>query len=140
MENFNQQEKSLWMRLWQPFLNLSIYGKSGLVLASFLTGYLFLGFHTYLFLTTIKEQLRQLPVDQKLLFVTMETIDAHVGRGALLVTLIMMLLTFTSFLCIRTLINFLDQMICTLQALRNAEDASKICKRSSMIPLFQGTE
>ena len=136
MENFNQQDKSLWMRLWQPFLNLSIYGKSGLVLASFLIGYLFLGLHTYLFLDTIKQQLRQLPVDQKLLVITMETIDTHVGRGAMLVTLIMMMLTLTSFLCIRTLINFLDQMICTLQALRNSEDASKICKRSSLIPVI----
>lgn len=124
------------MRLWQPFFNLPIYGKFGVVLASFLLGYLFLGLYTYLFLNSIKEQLRQLPVDPKSLFLTMDTIDAHVSSGFVLVVLIMLILSLTSFLCIRALVTFLDQMICTLQALRNSEDASRICKRSSMIPII----
>jgi diguanylate cyclase (GGDEF)-like protein len=136
MENSNQPKKSLWMRMWQPFFNLSIYGKFGLVLASFLLGYLFLGLQTYLFINTVKEQLGLLPVDPKLLFLTTDTIDAYVNKGAVMVIFIMMILSLTSFLCIRALVTFLDQMICTLQALRNSEDASRICKRSSMIPVI----
>ncbi|MFH1019438.1 MAG: GGDEF domain-containing protein [Pseudomonadota bacterium] len=136
MDNFDHLEKSLWMRLWQPFFNMSIYGKFALVLASFLCGYLFLGLHTYLFLDTIRSQLRHLPVDQELLAVTMRTIDAHIIQGAGLVTLIMMALSLTSFLCIRILVSFLDQMICTLQSLRKVEDTSRITERSSLIPVI----
>jgi diguanylate cyclase (GGDEF)-like protein len=136
MENIAQSEKSLWMRLWQPFFNLPIYGKFAVVLASFLLGYLSLGLHTYIFLDSIKDQLRQLPIDQESLFLTMDTIDNHVSSGLVLVIIIMLLLSLTTFLCTRALVTFLDQMICTLQALRSSEDASRICKRSSMIPVI----
>ncbi len=136
MDNFDPPEKTLWLRLWQPFFNMSIYGKFALVLASFLLGYLVLGLHTYLFLDTIRRQLRQLPVDQELLAVTMQTIASHVTQGGVLVTLIMMALSLTSFLCIRVLVSFLDQMICTLQSLRNAEDTSRICEQGSLVPVI----
>lgn len=136
MDTFNLPEKTLWLRLWTPFFNLSIYEKFALVLASFLLGYLVLGLHTYLFLNTIRGQLRQLPVDQELLAVTMQTITSHVTQGGVLVTLIMMALSLTSFLCIRVLVTFLDQMICTLQSLRNVEDPSRICEQGSLIPVI----
>ncbi|HIJ90857.1 MAG: GGDEF domain-containing protein [Desulfobulbaceae bacterium] len=136
METFEHPEKSLWIRLWQPFFNMSIYGKFVLVLASFLLGYLLLGLHTYLFLGAVKGQLSRLPVDQELLSLTMKTIDGHIIEGALLVTMIMIVLSITSFLCIRVLVSFLDQMICSLQSLRNVEDASRICEQSSLIPVI----
>lgn len=136
MDNFDHPEKTLWLRLWQPFFNMSIYGKFTLVLVSFLLGYLVLGLHTYLFLETIRDQLRQLPVDQELLAVTMQTIASHVTQGAVLVTLIMIALSLTSFLCIRLLVSFLDHMIRSLQSLRNTEDACSIGEQSSLIPVI----
>lgn len=140
MDNFNHPKKTLWLRLWTPFFNMSIYGKFALVLASFLLGYLVLGLHTYLFLNTIRGQLRQLPVDQELLAVTMQTIASHVTQGGVLVTLIMVALSLTSFLCIRVLVSFLDQMICTLQSLRNVEDTSRLCEQGSLIPVISKDE
>lgn len=136
MDNFEHPKKSLWLRLWQPFFNMSIYGKFALVLASFLLGYLVLGLHAYLFLNTIRGQLRQLPVDQELLAVTMQTIASHVTQGGVLVTLIMVTLSLTSFLCVRVLVSFLDQMICTLQSLGNMTDTSRLYQQGSLIPII----
>ena len=136
MENLSNPENSLWMRLWQPFFNLPIYGKFAVVLTSFLLGYLLLGLHSYIFLDNIKGELLQLPIEQKTLHLTLDNIDAHMSNRIVLVIVIMMILSLTSFLCTRALVIFLDQMICTLQALRSTEDASRICKKSSLIPVI----
>ncbi len=136
MENFNNHERSLWLRLWQPFFNLSIYGKFGLVLISFLLGYLLIGLYTFYFINDVKEYLNQIVQDQFLLNKVFEILDDHIVKSGLLVAIVMILLSITSFLCIRTLVSFLDQMIYSLQILRNADNSVLASRRSSVIPVI----
>ncbi len=136
MANYRHPEDSLWLRLWQPFFNLSIYGKFILVLTSFLIGYLLIGLHSYSFIQTLKLELSQLNIQQDLLDSTFKAIEDYIIHGGILVIVVMLFLSLTSFLCIQTLVNFLDQMICSLKTLRNNDDRSRACKQGILIPVI----
>lgn len=136
MPNYKHPEASLWLRLWQPFFNLSIYGKFALVLTSFLVGYLLIGLHSYSFIQTLKVELSRLNIQQDLLDSTFQAIDTYIIRGGGLVIVVMLFLSLTSFLCIQSLVNFLDQMICSLKTLRIKNDHSRTCKHGTLIPVI----
>lgn len=136
MTNYNNTENSLWLQLWQPFFSLSIYGKFILVLASFLFGYLLIGLHSYSFIQTLKVDLSELNVEQALLDSTFQALDTYIIRGGILVLVVMLILSLTSFLCIHALVTFLDQMICSLKTLRINNDRSRACKHGTLIPVI----
>lgn len=136
MYHYRPPENSLWLRLWQPFFSLSIYGKFILVLASFLIGYLLIGLHSYSFTQTLKVELSQLNMQQDLLDSTFAAVDTYIIRGGILVIVVMLFLSLTSFLCIRTLVDILDQMICSLKILRNIDDKGRACKHGTLIPVI----
>ena len=136
MTHQNQPENSLWLRLWQPFFQLSVYKKFLLVLASFLFGYLIIGLHSYFFIKTLRHELSFAYGDQNHLANTLALLDNYIIHGAILVILVMAFLSLTSFLCIRALVDFLDQMICSLQTLLNRNDHRRTCSHGTQIPVL----
>lgn len=131
-----QPENSLWLSLWRPFFSLSVYKKFLLVLASFLLGYLVIGLHSYYFIQKLTQELSVTFEDPSLLAHANSLIDTYIINGAILVTLVMVFLSLTSFLCIRALVNFLDQMICTLQNLLDHSDTKRSCRHGTHIPVL----
>jgi diguanylate cyclase (GGDEF)-like protein len=127
---------SLWLRLWRPFFSLSVYKKFLLVLASFLIGYLLIGLHSYYFIQELKLELSIANLTPGILEQTNTLLDKYILHGALLVALVMAFLSLTSFLCIRALVDFLDQMICTLQTLLNRGDSKRSCSHGTHIPVL----
>jgi two-component system, cell cycle response regulator len=127
---------SLWLRLWQPFFNLSIYKKFLLVLASFLAGYLVIGVHSYVFIEKLKQELQFACGDQDHLSNALALLDTYITHEATLVILVMSFLSLTSFLCIRALVTFLDQMICSLKTLSNKEGQNQQCSHGTEIPII----
>jgi diguanylate cyclase (GGDEF)-like protein len=136
MEHQNTPNNSLWLRLWQPFFKLSVYKKFLLVLASFLIGYLIIGLHSYVFIEKLKGELAFACGDQNHLSNALELLDTYITHGAILVILVMVFLSLTSFLCIRALVDFLDQMTCSLQTLLNKNDTRRACKQGTQIPVL----
>ncbi len=136
MLNDIQPEPSLWNRLWQPFFRLSVYKKFSLVLASFLFGYLVIGLHSYFFIGKLKAELFTTCGEQAHLSNALALLDTYLFHGAVLVILVMAFLSLTSFLCIRALVDFLDQMICSLQTLVNKDGNKKICSHGTEIPVL----
>lgn len=129
-------ENSLWLRLWQPFFSLSVYKKFLLVLASFLVGYLLIGLHSYSFIQDIRQELSGSVIPTDILGHINALLDTYILHGAILVILVMAFLSLTSFLCIRALVDFLDQMICTLQNLLAREDSKRSCRHGTHIPIL----
>lgn len=138
MKKSSQPRSTLWLRLWRPFLNLSIYQKFLLILASFLLGYLLIGLHSLLFTFKLKEVLRQTSGQQGVSAEAISIINNYIFNGAVLVTIVMILLSLTSFLCTRTLIDFLDRMICSLGTLvNNSKDSNgRACRQGTTIPII----
>ncbi len=136
MPHHNHSEKSLWLTLWQPFFKLSVYQKFILVLTSFLMGYLVIGIHSYFFVRVLKGELNRLNVGQELLDIPLATIDTYIVHSGILVLIIMLLLSLTSFLCIRVLVDFLDQMICSLKTLLNTSNNRQSCSHGTTIPVI----
>ena len=105
-------KKSLLEKLWMPFFGLSVYGKSFIVLSSFLCGYVAIGLYNYYFITLLKQQLNSLDSGQSQAAV--ETIihaaNQYTWTGGILVAVLMLLVTATSFLCVRHLVNLLIDM------------------------------
>ncbi len=135
MPHYNHSEKTLWLTLWQPFFKLSVYQKFILVLTSFLMGYLAIGIHSYFFVRVLKGELSRLNVNKELLDIPLATLDTYIRHGGILVLVIMLLLSLTSFLCIRVLVDFLDQMICSLKTLLNNHDR-RSCSHGTTIPVI----
>jgi len=136
MLNNISPETSLWNRLWQPFFSLSVYKKFLLVLASFLLGYLVIGLHSYFFIEKLKAELLYACGEQNHLTNILALLDSFILNGAILVILVMVFLSLTSFLCIRALVNFLDQMICSLQTPFNKNGNKQICAHGTEIPVL----
>ncbi len=136
MKYQTQLGKSLWLRLWQPFFGLSIYKKFLLVLASFLLGYLVIGLHSYFFIEKLKQELEFICENQNHDLNTLALLDTYLSNGFILVLVIMAFLSLTSFLCIRTLVACLDQMICSLQFLLNKNDPKQSCTYKTEIPVL----
>ncbi len=129
-------ESSLWLRLWRPFFMLSIYQKSLLVLVSFLVGYILIGFHSYSFIKDLKQDLNLTYSDKEHLKDIITLLDTYIFHGAILVVLVMAFLSLTSFLCIRALVDFLDQMICSLKTLLDNTNLKHPCSHGTHIPVL----
>ncbi len=136
MKYNNQAEASLWLRLWRPFFKLSIYQKFLLVLISFLAGYLLIGLHSYSFIKALRQDLSLTCSNHQHLQDTLALLDTYITQGAILVTLVMVFLSLTSYLCIRALVDFLDQMICSLKTLLNSSNVSQTCNHGTHIPVL----
>jgi len=136
MLNTMPPESSLWNRLWQPFFSLSVYKKFILVLTSFLLGYLIVWLHSYFFVGQLKTELANACSEQAHLAGVLTLLDTYLFQGAILVVLVMLFLSITSFLCIRALVTFLDQMICSLKILLDMEGDKQTCAHGTEIPVI----
>ncbi len=136
MTQNNHPQKSLWLRLWQPFLALSIYKKFLLVLMSFLCGYLIIGVHSYLFIETLRQELAMACGGNENLANAIALLDSYITHVIILVILIMAFMSLTSFLCVRILVDFLNQMTCSLRTLINRGDQGQACVYGTEIPVI----
>ena len=136
MLNNTQPEPSLWIRLWRPFLSLSVYNKFLLVLVSFLCGYLVIGYHSYLFIGKLRQELNFACGGDEHLANAITLLDSYLTHVVILVTLVMAFMSLTSFLCVRTLVEFLNQMICSLRTLVNRGDQDQTCGHGTEIPVI----
>jgi diguanylate cyclase (GGDEF)-like protein len=120
MNDISQPNRSLWLRLWKPFFSLSIYGKFIFVLASFLAGYVVIGAYTLYFVEKLKTELGKLSAtsNQEIISEFINFADIYLENAFLLVAGIMILLSITSFLCIRILVELLHEMTDRLEKLR----------------------
>ena len=137
-----EHKESLWRRLWQPFLNLSVYGKFVLVLTSFLLGFILIGFHNLYFINLLKAKLAQIDTQvagqsvQEMILAT----DTFMRNGAFLVAAIMVFLTITSFLTVRMLIEILEDMTAGLRAVRRNTGEVESCPTVGRIPTISNDE
>lgn len=135
-------EIDFWGRLWGPFFRLSVYGKFVVVLASFLGGYLVIGLYNYYFITLLKQQLDQLDGGHSREAVN--TIIAAANRytwgGGILVAVLMLFVSITSFLCIRLLVNLLRDMKTRLDRIRLCNAETSNCLSVDQIPVVSRDE
>ncbi len=136
MTNNKSPQDSLWLRLWQPFFALSIYKKFLLVLVSFLCGYLIIGFHSFLFIGKLRQELQFACGGDEHLSNALALLDTYITHGITLVILVMAFMSLTSFLCIRALVDFLDQMIDSLETLINRAGQKQACNNRTEIPVI----
>lgn len=136
------QKRSLWLRAWQPFLNMSVYAKFVLVLTSFLAGFILVGIHNLYFINNLKAQLAGLSSGPAAMTVneTIHAADTYMQNGAFLVAAIMVVLTITSFLCVRMMVSLLDDMTANLQSVRNNTGASEGCQMIESVPMISNDE
>ncbi len=136
MTNNNHSRDSLWLRLWKPFFALSVYKKFLLVLVSFLCGYLVIGFHTLLFIKKLKYELHFACGGDEHLSNALALLDTYISHSLILVVLVMAFMSLTSFLCVRALVDFLDQMISSLRTLVKKGDKKQACGHGTEIPIL----
>ncbi len=138
----DHQQSSLWLRLWRPFFNLSIYGKFFVVLGSFLIGFALIGLYNLYFVNQMKDSLSLLCPDSSsaLLEQIIDQTDQYLKNGMLLVGCLMALLSLTSFLCIRILVNLLNEMAARLQELRKSGGNVQGCHQTTAIPILTRDE
>jgi len=136
------EKRSLWLKLWGPFFSLSIYGKFIVVLASFLIGFALIGLHNFYFINTVKGELLQIApgASTPLLKKILHQSDQYLRNGAILVATLMVVLSLTSFLCIRILVNLLDEMTEKLQELRRNGGNVQGCQQTTAIPILTKDE
>ncbi len=130
--------QTIWKNLWQPFFKLSIYQKFLVVLTSFLLGYIAIGLHSYLFVCSIREQLKQLNVSPEVLATPLDTVDTYLIQGGILVVLVMLFMSLTSFLCVQALVDFLNKMTCSLKNLLSRNHGGNGCTQGTSIPIVTG--
>jgi len=136
------QKQSLWRRTWQPFLNLSVYGKFVLVLTSFLTGFVLIGLHNLSFINGLKGNLEQLKAEpsSSTITQTIQMADAYMRNGGLLVAGIMIILTITSFLSVRMMVALLHDMTAGLRSVRRSSGDTGGCQSVESIPIISNDE
>ncbi len=135
MESNTHSQDSLWTKIWRPFLGLSIYKKFMLILAGFLFGYLIIALYSYRFIEKLKQELSIACGEEEHLNNTLALLDTFIFNQIILEILIVLVLSFTSFLCVRALVNFLDQMTDSLRQLI-AKGDSKSCNHRGKIPVL----
>ena len=133
------QKPSLWLRSWQPFLNMSVYSKFVLVLLSFLIGFILISLHNLYFINTLKARLGSVPTADTIRE-TIHAADTFLQNGALLVTGIMIVLTITSFLCVRMLVSLLHDMTNNLRAVRKSTGEVASCQLLQSVPMISRDE
>ncbi len=135
-------QKDFWRELWEPFFGLSVYGKFFVVLSSFLCGYVVIGLYNYYFITLLKQQLSQLDAGQSQAAV--ETIISAANRytwgGGILVAVLMVFVSITSFLCVRLLVNLLIDMNERLINLRQCGSDTSACLMVDALPAITHDE
>lgn len=136
MTHNNHHRDSLWLRLWKPFLALSVYKKFLLVLASFLGGYLTIGLHSLFFVGKLKHELHFACGGDEHLANAITLLDTYINHSVTLIILVMVFMSLTSFLCVRTLVDFLNQMICSLRTLVNRGNKEQACGHGTEIPVM----
>lgn len=137
-----EQKQSLWRRAWQPFLNLSVYGKFVLVLASFLGGFILIGLHNLYFINELKDKLHQLQANPSTSIIndTVQLADIYMKNGGFLVAGIMIILTITSFLSVRMMVAMLKDMTTGLQGVRQSSGELEGCQTVQSIPIISNDE
>ncbi|BCO08780.1 hypothetical protein GF1_11560 [Desulfolithobacter dissulfuricans] len=137
-----ESKLSLWRRLWQPFFDLSVYGKFILILSSFLLGFLLVGLYNFYFVNNLKKQLIGIShrFDSPEISQIVNAFDSYLLTGALLVTGVMIILTITSFLCVQALVSLLHDMTARLEALRKSTGDNNDCSPVSEIPIISHDE
>ena len=137
-----ERNESLWRRTWQPFFNLSVYGKFVLVLTSFLLGFILVGLHNLYFINLLKAKFAQ--IDPELAGVSFQEIihatDSFMQNGALLVAAIMIFLTITSFLTVGMLVEILQEMTAALRSVRRNTGDAESCQIVERIPIISNDE
>jgi len=128
--------------MWQPFLNLSVYGKFVLVLTSFLAGFILVGLHNLYFVNTLKIRLAQLQASptETTIREAIHAADLYLQNGAFLVAAIMVFLIITSFLCVRMMVGLLQDMSNNLRAVRNSTGESLSCQVLESVPIISDDE
>lgn len=137
------QQLSLWLRMWQPFLNMSVYAKFMLVLTSFLAGFMVIGMHNFYFINNLKTMLAQLhsgQADASMISETINAADVFLRNGALLVVGIMIILTITSFLCVRMMVGLLHDMTDNLRSVRGSTGEPESCRMLESVPIISNDE
>ncbi len=136
------RKQSLWLRTWQPFFNLSVYGKFILVLTSFLVGFILIGLHNLYFINDLKTKLNQLQANPSASTIqdTIYRADVFMQNGGFLVAGIMIILTITSFLCVRMLVGLLNDMKTGLRAVRKSSGETQGCQTVESIPIISNDE
>lgn len=143
MDHLQKIQPSFWVRLWQPFFSLPVYGKFFVLLASFLLGIALIGLHNFYFITGLKDQLAQLlslGADAEIITPIIEEVNRDLRNGALLVAGIMFLLSLTSFLCVRLLVNLLQDMTMKLEELRIKGGGDQGCRANASVPVITRDE
>lgn len=142
VEQQTERRESLWRRLWQPFLNLSVYGKFTLVLTSFLLGFILVGLHNLYFINLLKAKLTGIDTGKTVGSVQeiIQATDSFMQNGAFLVAAIMVFLTITSFLCVRILVEILDDMTAGLRSVRRNTGEIESCQIVERIPTISNDE
>lgn len=141
IEQQAERKESLWRRTWQPFLNLSVYGKYVLVLTSFLLGFIIIGFHNLYFINLLKSKFTQIdPSAGNAIQEIVHATDIFMKSGAFLVTAIMVILTLTSFLCVRMLVEILDDMTNVLRSVRQNTGEIESCQSLERVPIISRDE
>ncbi len=142
MSDITHPNNSLWLRLWKPFFNLSIYGKFLFVLASFLAGYTAIGAYNLYFVSRLKNLLEEITTssNQEIVSNINHLADMYMQNGFMLVIAIMTLLSITSFLCIRILVDLLEKMANSLEKLRLNRRGSAEGQAYEAIPIITSDE
>lgn len=137
-----EQNKSLWLRTWQPFFNLSVYKKFILVLTSFMAGFILIGLHNLYFINDLKTKLEQLQTNPSASTIqdTIQMADLFMRNGGFLVAGIMILLTITSFLSVRMMVALLQDMTTGLRAVRRNSGETQGCQMVEAIPIISNDE
>ena len=137
-----EQKQSLWRRTWQPFFNLSVYGKFILVLTSFLAGFILIGLYNLYFINDLKANLALLQANPSSSTIqdTIKMADIFMRNGGFLVAAIMIFLTITSFLSVRMMVALLHDMTEGLRAVRTSSGESQGCQMVESIPIISKDE
>ncbi len=142
IEQQAKHTESLWRRTWQPFINLSVYGKFVLVLTSFLLGFILVGLHNLYFINLLKAKFAKIDseLEGEALQEMIHATDIFMQNGAFLVAAIMVFLTITSFLCVRTLVEILYDMTAGLREVRQSTGEIESCQTVERIPIISQDE
>lgn len=137
-----EQKQSLWRRTWQPFFNLSVYGKFILVLTSFLAGFILIGLYNLYFINDLKIMLGKLQSNPSAASFqeTITMTDVFIRNGGFLVAGIIIFLTITSFLSVRMMVALLHDMTAGLRAVRSRSGDSPACQTVEAIPIISKDE
>lgn len=142
MKYSNAGQKSFWVRLWEPFFSLSVYSKFFVGLSSVLCGYVVIGLYNFYFITLLKQQLAHLDNghSQPAIQTIIAAANHYTWGGGILVGALMILVSITSFLSVRLLVNLLRDMNARLVNLRECGADTSGCLTVDPLPVISQDE